>query len=163
MNGAGLRILAVSLLLAATVPFSPSTPGATPSAQEIDEMTELGRNEEAARAAAALLTEAEARYGEHSAPVAEALELRARALARAHQGDLQGKAGRLKLALRALEIRRDLFGESGPEVAWSYYVVGLVHHLAGAAAQPGVICVNQQGRLITDRRLSYRLTEEVGR
>ncbi|MDX1388318.1 MAG: tetratricopeptide repeat protein, partial [Acidobacteriota bacterium] len=113
--------------------FAGAAAAASSTPAEIHDLTEAGRNAEAAEAARALLVDAERRNGRRSAEVAEALELLSRALARAHPRDIEGKEERLALAERALYIRLEL-GESGPTVAWAYYVVGLVHNLGGDPA-----------------------------
>ena len=125
----------ILLCLTVFVAACTATPGTeTPSPEQIREMTDGGRNEEAAEAARLLLADVEANQGERSLAAAEALELLARALARAHHGDESGKAERLALARRALAIRTEHGTEAGPSIAWSYYVVGLVHGLVWDSA-----------------------------
>lgn len=105
-----------------------------PTPLQIRDWTDAGRNEDAAEAARTLLERVEVEHGPRSREVAEALELLARALARAHQRDADGEAGRLQLAKRALLIRKEHPADE-ESLAWSYYVVGLVHYLAGSHAE----------------------------
>ena len=130
MGERGQVVLTVALVALLALPACSALSATGLSAAEIRALTDKGENEEAAEAARALLERVEAKQGSRSLQVAEALELLARALARAHQNDSRGKQERLELAERALRIRQELSEQDDVvNLAWSHYVVGLVHNL----------------------------------
>lgn len=107
------------------------TEGPSDAAAEIRRLSDAGEADRAISEARELLRERESEFGRDSPIVAEALEMLTLGLARKHPGDMDGRSDRLAYAERALKIRLEQPIPDAAGTAQAWYMIGLVHNLAG--------------------------------